>query len=166
MTALVETCIGAGIRLQLVPSKCSFVGPPTAQMSLLPSAEIPPTPAPVKAGLVTMLQLVPLKCSTKAFEEPMAVPTAQAFFDETAVTPVRKPPLGRGGLEMMLQLVPFQCSMGLAGSTVSRVRMTIGRPHPLPGYPTESALYPVSVRRVRFLASASFRSRLTTGTLA
>src|SRR5262245_39591255 len=44
--------------------------------------------------------------------------------------------------------------------------MTIGHPRPLPGYPTESALYPVPVRRVRVLASASFRSRLATGTLA
>src|SRR5215510_10686072 len=27
--------------------------------------------------------------------------------------------------------------------------MTIGRPRPLPGYPTTLALYPISVRRVR-----------------
>jgi len=37
----------------------------------------------------------------------------------------------------------------LAGFTTVRVRMTIGPPRPLPGYPTTLALYPVSVRRVR-----------------
>src|ERR1043165_5176975 len=37
----------------------------------------------------------------------------------------------------------------LAGFTTVRVRMTIGHPRPLPGYPTTLALYPVSVRRVR-----------------
>ena len=53
-----------------------------------------------------------------------------------------------------------------AGFTCARVRMAIGRPRPLPGYPTAPASYPVPVRRVRVLLSASFRSRLATGTLA
>src|SRR5262249_31269310 len=87
VTRPVETIVGAGTALQLVPSKCSFVVPPTAHTSLLASAAMPETPTPVKAGLETMLQLVPSQCSTKALEEPLAVPTAQASFDETAVTP-------------------------------------------------------------------------------
>ena len=53
-----------------------------------------------------------------------------------------------------------------AGSTCVRVRMTFGRLRPLPDYPTTPALYPVSVRRVRVLASASFRFRLAADTLA
>jgi len=47
-----------------------------------------------------------------------------------------------------------------------RVRMTIGPPRPLPGYPTMPASYPIPVRRVRVSPPASFRSHLTTGTLA
>src|ERR1700693_1415912 len=42
---------------------------------------------------------------------------------------------------------------GAAGFTCARVRVIIGRPRPLPGYPTAPALYPVSVRRLRALAS-------------
>ena len=53
-----------------------------------------------------------------------------------------------------------------AGFTCTRVRMTIGPPRPLPGYPTTPALYPVSVRRVRVLPPASFRFRLAADTLA
>ena len=54
----------------------------------------------------------------------------------------------------------------LAGFTHTHVRMTTGPPRPWPGYPTVQALYPVSVRRVRVLLSASFRFRLTADTLA
>ena len=54
----------------------------------------------------------------------------------------------------------------LAGFTPTPVRMTIGPPRPLPGYPTVRALYPISVRRVRVLLSASFRFRLAADTLA
>src|SRR5690606_11950608 len=44
--------------------------------------------------------------------------------------------------------------------------MSIGRPRPLPGYPSQPALYPVSVRRVRVVVPAPFRFRLTTDTLS
>ena len=47
-----------------------------------------------------------------------------------------------------------------AGFTNAHVRMTIGPPRPWPGYPTAPALYPVPVRRVRVLPSASFRFHL------
>lgn len=40
-----------------------------------------------------------------------------------------------------------------AGFTCHCVRMTIGRPRPVPGYPAWPALYPVSVRRLRVLPS-------------
>ena len=53
-----------------------------------------------------------------------------------------------------------------AGFTCARVRITIGPPRPLPGYPTAPALYPIPVRRVRVLPSASFRFHLTVDTLA
>ncbi len=53
-----------------------------------------------------------------------------------------------------------------AGFTNARVRVTIGPPRPLPGYPTAPAFYPVPVRRVRVLPSASFRFHLTVDTLA
>jgi hypothetical protein len=49
-----------------------------------------------------------------------------------------------------------------AGFTCTRVRTTIGRPCPLPGYPTVPAFYPVSVRQGRLLPRASFRPRLAT----
>jgi len=54
----------------------------------------------------------------------------------------------------------------LAGFTNACVRVTIGPPRPWPGYPTAPALYPVPVRRVRVLPSASFRFHLTVDTLA
>ena len=50
--------------------------------------------------------------------------------------------------------------------TCARVRMTIGPPRSLPGYPTAPAFYPVPVHRVRVLPSASFRFHLTVDTLA
>jgi len=53
-----------------------------------------------------------------------------------------------------------------AGFTCACVRMTIGPPRPLPGYPTAPAWYPVPVRRVQVLLSASFRFRLAADTLA
>ena len=53
-----------------------------------------------------------------------------------------------------------------AGFTNAHVRMAIGHPRPLPGYPTAPAFYPVPVRRVRVLPSASFRFHLTVDTLA
>ena len=53
-----------------------------------------------------------------------------------------------------------------AGFTNAHVRMTTGPPRPWPGYPTAPALYPVPVRRVRVLPSASFRFHLTVDTLA
>jgi hypothetical protein len=40
-----------------------------------------------------------------------------------------------------------------AGFTCGRVRVMIGRPRPLPGDPTAPALYPISVRPLRTLAS-------------
>ena len=53
-----------------------------------------------------------------------------------------------------------------AGFTPAALRMTIGHPHPLLGYPATEAFYPVSVRRARVLPYASFRSRLAADTLA
>ena len=53
-----------------------------------------------------------------------------------------------------------------AGFTNAHVRMTTGPPRPWPGYPTAPALYPIPVRRVRVLPSASFRFHLTVDTLA
>lgn len=54
----------------------------------------------------------------------------------------------------------------LAGFTCTRFRMTFGHPHPLLGYPTVPAFYPVSVRRVRASPTASFRFHLAADTLA
>ena len=53
-----------------------------------------------------------------------------------------------------------------AGFTYARVRVTIGPPRLWPGYPTALVFYPVPVRRVRVLPSASFRFHLTMDTLA
>ena len=53
-----------------------------------------------------------------------------------------------------------------AGFTNAHVRMTTGPPRPWPGYPTAPALYPIPIRRVRVLPSASFRFHLTVDTLA
>src|ERR1700730_17824103 len=49
---------------------------------------------------------------------------------------------------------------GAAGFTCARVRMTIGRPRPLPGYPTAPAFYPISVRQLRAWPKASSPPRL------
>ncbi len=49
---------------------------------------------------------------------------------------------------------------GLAGFATVRVRMVIGRRHPLPAYPTAPASYPGSVCRIRLLRPASFGPRL------
>src|SRR5207245_243902 len=49
-----------------------------------------------------------------------------------------------------------------AGSTCASVRLAIGHPRPLPGYPTAPAFYPVSVRRLRVWPQASFPPRLAT----
>jgi hypothetical protein len=49
---------------------------------------------------------------------------------------------------------------GAAGFTCAHVRVMIGRPRPLPGYPTAPALYPISVRRLRTPPPASFPPRL------
>src|SRR5690348_13370381 len=66
---------------------------------------------PVKAGLETMLQLVPFQCSTSASGEPLANPTAQALSGAGAVTPVSWLPWGSLGPGVTLQLVPSQCSI-------------------------------------------------------
>jgi len=50
---------------------------------------------------------------------------------------------------------------GAAGFTCARVQVTIGRPRPLPGYPTAPASYPISVRRLRTRPPASSPPRLT-----
>jgi hypothetical protein len=44
--------------------------------------------------------------------------------------------------------------------------MTFGFPDSRVSYPTEQALYQISVRRNNYLPSASFRSHLTVDTLA
>ena len=46
------------------------------------------------------------------------------------------------------------------------LRMTFGRPDLWVGYPERQASYPVSVRHIKTLSMASFRSHLTMGTLA
>ena len=48
-----------------------------------------------------------------------------------------------------------------AGFTCAPVRLNIGRPGPLPGYPIAPALYPVPVRQLRALPPASSPPRLT-----
>src|SRR5690348_4396391 len=95
----------AGIWAQLVPSQCRLTfgsvvhgaeqaRKPMAHTSVAESAEIAPLLmlAPVKAGLETMLQLVPSQCSTRAVAEPPLNPTAQALFAAGAVTPVSSLP--------------------------------------------------------------------------
>src|SRR5262249_53685582 len=87
---------------------------PTAQTSLLASAEMPErAPALVTTLLVTTLQLVPSQCSIKAF--PLLVPAAQTSFEETTARAFNPPP-SMVGLATTLQLVPFQCS--ISGSPV------------------------------------------------
>src|SRR6516164_9086185 len=100
--------LGLGTTLQAVPSQCSITavgcaenppvgtpGPvPTAHTSAGDSAATVTTPPKrrcaavitpllmltlVKAGLETMLQVVPSQCSTRALVEPPANPTAQAL---------------------------------------------------------------------------------------
>jgi len=44
--------------------------------------------------------------------------------------------------------------------------MTLGLPDPKVSYPERQALYPISVRQINFLSSASFRFHLTMDTLA
>src|SRR5215470_13159106 len=112
----------AGFRVQLVPFQCrltfsSVVGlvarNPMAHTSVAESAEMAPLlmVTPVKAGLDTMLQLVPSQCSTRAEAEPPANPTAQALLAAGAVTPVSWLPWGSLGPGVTAQLVPSQCSI-------------------------------------------------------
>src|SRR5579864_5524956 len=119
-----ERRCAAGIWLQLVPFQCRLTfwtvvllvaTNPMAHTSVAESAEIAPLLmlTPVKAGLDTMLQLVPSQCSTRAFEEPPAKPTAQALSAAGAVTPVSALPLGSFGLTTTVQLVPSQCSISV-----------------------------------------------------
>src|SRR5260370_40254415 len=68
---------------------------------------------PVKAGLETMLQLVPSQCSTRSPEIWLWVPTAQTSVEEMAVTAVNEPPPEGVGLVTTLQFVPFQCSINV-----------------------------------------------------
>src|SRR6516164_6915411 len=114
----------AVFRVQLVPFQCrltfsSLVGlvarNPMAHKSVAESAEIAPLLmlTAVKAGLDTMLQLVPSQCSTRAFEDPPANPTAQALSAAGAVTPVSALPMGSFGLGITAQLVPSQCSISV-----------------------------------------------------
>src|SRR6516165_5545050 len=108
--------------VQLVPFQCrltfsSLVGlvarNPMAHTSAAESAEIAPLLmlTLVKAGLETMLQVVPSQCSTRALVEPPANPTAQALLGAGAVTPVSWLPWGSLGLGVTAQLVPSQCSI-------------------------------------------------------
>src|SRR6516225_4471994 len=108
--------------VQLVPSQCrltfsSLLGlvarNPMAHTSVAESAEIAPLLmlTPAKAGLDTMLQLVPSQCSTRALAAPPANPTAQALLVAGAVTPVSALPCGSLGLGFTAQLVPSQCSI-------------------------------------------------------
>src|SRR6516225_1693506 len=112
----------AGFRVQLVPFQCrltfsSLVGlvarNPMAHTSVAESAEIAPLLmlTLVKAGLDTMLQVVPSQCSTRALAAPPANPTAQALLVAGAVTPVSALPCGSLGLGFTAQLVPSQCSI-------------------------------------------------------
>src|SRR5215831_9084714 len=112
----------AGFRVQLVPFQCRLTFSsvvelvarnPIAHASVAESAEITPLLmlTLVKAGLVTMLQLVPSQCSTRALAEPPANPTAQALLVAGAVTPVSALPWGSLGLGVTAQLVPSQCSI-------------------------------------------------------
>ena len=66
---------------------------------------------PLKAGLVTTLQLVPFQCSTRSPEKLSKNPTAQTLFVEMAVTAFNTPSCFSFGLETTLQLVPSQCSI-------------------------------------------------------
>src|SRR3546814_17487604 len=52
-----------------------------------------------------------------------------------------------------------------AGFTCARVCLNIGRPGPLPSYPTAPASYPVPVRQLRALPPASSRSEEHTSEL-
>src|SRR6516164_405299 len=112
----------AVFRVQLVPFQCrltfsSLVGlvarNPMAHTPAAESAEIAPLLmlTPAKAGLDTMLQLVPSQCSTRALAAPPANPTAQALLVAGAVTPVSALPWGSLGLGVTAQLVPSQCSI-------------------------------------------------------
>ena len=114
----------AGFTVQLVPSQCRLTFSlvvllvarnPMAHTSVAESAEMAPLLmlTLVKAGLETMLQLVPSQCSTRAFEEPPANPTAQALSTAGAVTPVSALPWGSFGLGTTAQLVPSQCSISV-----------------------------------------------------
>src|SRR5215471_10762495 len=113
-----SSCGLGSIRLQPVPLKCRTAGPekgapkivlavPTAQTSLPASAETALRLTPVKAGLETMLQLVPSQCTTPAL--PPFSPTTQTSlvaWAEIAATPT----LAKAGSETTLQLMPSQCS--------------------------------------------------------
>src|SRR6516164_9267566 len=75
----------------------------------------------LKAGLETMVQLVPSQCSTRSPEKLSRNPTAQTLFVEMAVTLFNTPPSFSFGLETTLQLVPSQCS--IKGSAIPVLEM-------------------------------------------
>src|SRR5215471_17663641 len=113
-----SSCGLGSIRLQPVPLKCRTAGPekgapkivlamPTAQTSLLASAETALRLTPVKAGLEMRLQLVPSQCSTPALLP--LLPTIQTSLLAWAEIAATLTPV-KAGLETMLQLVPSQCS--------------------------------------------------------
>ena len=87
--------------VHVVPLNCRTCGklplptPPTAKMSVLETAEIPPKDGSAVGGdgAWTMLQVVPLKFSIKSAEP--VPPTAQTSVAETAVTALSLP-AGRG----------------------------------------------------------------------
>ena len=100
--------------VHVVPLNCRTCGklpfplPPTAKMSVLETAEIPPKDGSAVPGdgAWTTLQLVPLKFSMRSAEP--VPPTAQTSVGEMAVTALSVPPVA--GVVWMLQDVPLKCS--------------------------------------------------------
>src|SRR6266536_2862304 len=109
---------GAGTIRQTCPSQCSTRWPwPTAQMSFADSAVTAVSPHSSGrgdgSGTGTTLQTCPFQCSTRGAVPPGATsvePTAQASVDDSALTPARKPGLGRAGVATWRQARPSKCA--------------------------------------------------------
>jgi len=102
---------GGGTWVHAAPFQCKAIPFPTAQTSLLLSADMPITgPKPLNAAFDTTLQLTPFQCSTKIPDE-LLDPAAQTSLDDTAMIAFKEAPRPTFGPEITLQLAPFQCAI-------------------------------------------------------
>src|SRR5215469_4182519 len=88
-------------------------------------------------GVATLVQVLPFQCSIRVcwpvpWPDPPVQPTAHAFLEDSAATPVSSPPPAGTWRCCIVQCLPFQCSM--SGVVAD------GMPGPGPTRPTAQAL--------------------------